>query len=159
MQQLYHYSAVKTGFIMLSIAGFGVLVIPITRRWIDSYGSKPPLLFSRVSLIIGTLLMLTFKGGTGITWILVVLSFIGIGNGFNKLAIQTALLSLFSTKDSGMASGLLMTSRYIGSILSTSLLAIFFSEVITVGNFKKLITINSFISVIVLILVICLPKN
>jgi MFS family permease len=103
-------------------------------RWLDKSGFTYPLLVGMFVLIFGTLLLVTIQDDSGVAWIFAVLSVIGISYGMNNLGLQTALYSFVSTEETGIASGLLMTSRYIGTIFSSSLLGIFFSKEITTNQ-------------------------
>jgi MFS family permease len=66
--------------------------------------------------------------GTGIAWLTVVLAFFGCSVGFNNLGLQAAMERASPESMLGTASGLFMTSRYFGTILSGSLLGIVFAE-------------------------------
>ena len=60
--------------------------------------------------------------------IFLVLCVLGIANGFNNLGMQAALYDFVTKEETGIASGLFMISRFIGTILSSSLLAALFGK-------------------------------
>lgn len=62
------------------------------------------------------------------------LAVFGVSVGFNNLSLQAALYSAASHEEMGAASGLFMTSRYLGTILSTSLLGVAFGQHIGVAQ-------------------------
>lgn len=128
LQQVLHYNAQHTGLIMLSLAGFGVLVAPIAGRLIDRYGSKLPLVMGAGTLLVGTALLLTFQASSPLLWLLVIMAVLGMSNGFNNISMQTALFEHVKPEETGSASGLFQTSRYLGSILSSSLLGLAFNK-------------------------------
>jgi MFS family permease len=131
-----HYEADLTGIVMLSDAGFGVIVSPFAGRWIDrTHSSKAALIVGAVTAIAGTLLLLTVRSDTSPVYLFAVLSILGCSNGFNNLGLQTALYSFVWPEETGIASGLFMTSRYLGTILSSSLLGILFGSKVTTAQF------------------------
>lgn len=128
LQQMLGYNAKHTGLIMLCLAGFGVVVAPIAGRLIDRYGSKLPLVIGAGALLTGTALLLTFTENSPLTWLLVIMAILGMSNGFNNISMQTALFEQVKPEETGSASGLFQTSRYLGSILSSSLLGLAFNH-------------------------------
>lgn len=128
LQQVQYYSAKDTGLIMLALAGFSVLVAPVAGRIIERFGSKPALIIGGICLFVGTALLLTLHGNSPLLWLLTIMAILGMSNGFNNISMQTALYEQTRPEDTGSASGLFQTSRYIGSILSSCLLGIVFNR-------------------------------
>lgn len=159
LQQAQHYNERDTGLIMLAIAGFGVVISPLAGLWIDRSGSKPPLLVGAITILVGTALLLTIHQATPIWWLLIVLSVLGISNGFNNISMQTALYSFVTPEETGSASGLFMTSRYMGTILSSSLLGILFSEKIDSAHLHIIAVVCFFFGLISLGLTIRMPSK
>ncbi|KIL35511.1 hypothetical protein SD71_13480 [Cohnella kolymensis] len=157
LQSVQQLDPQQTGFVMLSIAGFSVLVTPIAGRWIDRSGSKPALLLGGAGVVVGMLLFLLIQGHTHAAMIFVILSVMGISYGFNNLAMQTALYDFVTREETGVATGLFMTSRFIGTILSSSLLAALFGKHITTGHLHSMAWVCAGIGIVVLLLTIRLP--
>lgn len=155
--QVRNYSEGTTGLIMLAMAGFGVIVAPIAGRWIDLHGSKPAVLSGATALLIGTALLLTVHQTTPLLGLLVVMSVLGISNGFNNIGMQTSLFRFAEPEMTGAASGLFQTSRYLGAILSTALLGIFFNDQINVEHFHIVAAINLVFCAFTLFLSIRMP--
>ncbi|WP_130860734.1 MFS transporter [Gracilibacillus phocaeensis] len=128
LQQYLQYSEQHTGIIMLSLAGFGVVIAPLAGKMIDKYGSKLPLIIGASLLLIGTGLLLTYQDTSPLVWLLIIMAVLGLSNGFNNISTQTALYEHVEPEDTGAASGLFQTSRYLGSILSSSLLGLTFNR-------------------------------
>lgn len=159
LQSVHHYDSKTTGLVMLSIAGFGVIVSPLTGRWIDRSGSKPALFAGAATIILGSLLLLTIQDSSSVIWIFFSLSVLGLSNGFNNLGLQTALYSFVPPAETGAASGLFMTSRYIGTIFSSSLLGNLFGRQISTGRFHIMVLICMVIGVFILLLTIRIPRK
>jgi EmrB/QacA subfamily drug resistance transporter len=159
LQSFRHFDSKTTGLVMLSIAGFGVIVSPIAGRWIDRGGSKPALFAGAATIIAGSLLLMTIQGTSPVLWIFFSLSVLGLSNGFNNLGLQTALYSFVPPSETGAASGLFMTSRYIGTIFSSSLLGILFGHQVTTSHLHLMAIISVIIGVVVLFLTIRMPRN
>ncbi|CAM3004106.1 MFS transporter [Paenibacillus sediminis] len=159
LQHVQHFDSGLTGLVMLAVAGFGVVVAPLAGRWIDRSGSTPALLAGAMTLIAGTLLMLTIQDHSKSSYIFAVLSVLGISNGFNNLAMQTALYSFTKPEETGAASGLFMTSRYLGTIFSSSLLGIVFAHQISTAHFHIVAIAGVIIGCCILLLSIRMPRN
>src|SRR5699024_4548854 len=110
LQQVQGYSERDTGLIMLALASFGVLTAPIAGRMIDHLGSRIPLITGAGLLFVGTLLLLTYHSSSPLWWFLVVMSVLGMSNGFNNISMQTALYDHTAPEETGSASGLFQTS-------------------------------------------------
>ncbi|MNY53791.1 hypothetical protein D3C86_1895820 [compost metagenome] len=80
----------------------------------------------------------------------VALGAFGIGNGLNSVGMQAALFKSAPKEIIGVASGVFMTSRYLGTILSSLLLGIVMGDTFSAGGFRLLGVI---LSVIALLLV------
>ncbi|MBL5796536.1 MFS transporter [Heyndrickxia sporothermodurans] len=157
LQQVHHYSEKQSGLIMLALAGFGVIIAPLTGRLIDKYKSKLPLVIGAVFLLVGTALLLSLHENSSLLWLLVIMGVLGISNGFNNISMQTALFEHIKPNETGTASGLFQTSRYIGSILSSSLLGIVFTAHLDVQHLHKVAIVCLIFCALVLVLALRLP--
>ncbi|MBP1156892.1 MULTISPECIES: MFS transporter [unclassified Paenibacillus] len=158
LQNARHFDTQQAGLSMLFLSGFAVLITPIVARWLDNRGSEYPLLLGTLTVIAGMLLFMTVQDNSGLIWFFVALSFLGISTGINNLGLQTALYSFVSTEETGAASGLLMTSRYIGTILSSSLLGNVFGTEIATNELHSMALVCALIGGLMLILTIRLHR-
>ena len=158
LQNVRHFDSKTTGLIMLSIAGFGIIVSPLAGRWIDKRGSKPALIAGTSCMIAGSLLLLTIHGSSSAAWIFFCLSVLGLSNGFNNLGLQTALYTFVPPAETGTASGLFMTSRYIGTIFSSSLLGILFGQHFSTSHFHVMAIICVIIGILIMLLTLRMPQ-
>jgi MFS family permease len=160
LQKELKYGADLTGIMMLSVAGFGVVVSPLAGRWIDRTGSSRSILLAgSLTALAGTILLLSVNSGSPPLYIFAVLSVLGCSNGFNNLGLQTTLFSFVKSEETGAASGLFMTSRYLGTILSSSLLGIVFGQHATTKQFHIVALVGAAIGCIILLLSIRMPSQ
>lgn len=158
LQQVRGYSEEHTGLIMLALAGFSVLVTPIAGRLIDQNGSRIAVIIGAVLLLIGTGLLLTYKEETTLFILLPIMSVLGVSNGFNNIAAQTALYEHVEEKDTGSASGLFQTSRYLGAILSGSFLGMAFNTHLDIAHFHFVVIVAFIFCFIIVFFAWKLPK-
>lgn len=158
LQTARHFDTQETGLSMLFLSGFAVLITPLAARWLDAKGSRYPLFVGTLTVILGMLLLMTVQDGSGLTWFFVALSFLGMSTGLNNLGLQTALYSFVSMEETGIASGLLMTSRYIGTIFSSSLLGNVFGTEIASKELHSMALICAVIGGLMLILTVRLHR-
>ncbi|WP_409346250.1 MFS transporter [Paenibacillus sp. MBLB4367] len=159
LQQVSQMNAEQTGIVMLSIAGFSVVITPLASRWIDRSGPKPALLLGTTTVVGGTLLLLLIQGQTSAAVLFLILSVSGISYGFNNLGMQTALYDYVAKEETGLASGLFMTSRFFGTILSSSLLTMLFGRNITTAHLHSMAWVCAAIGVVILLLTLRLPQK
>lgn len=159
LQQVHHYSERNTGLIMLALAGAGVIIAPLAGRMIDQHGAKRPLIVGATILFIGTALLLTLQENSSLLWLVIIMAVLGMSNGFNNISMQTALYEHVRPEDTGSASGLFQTSRYLGSILSSSLLGIAFNRHLDTQHLHNVALICLIFCLLVVILAIRLPSR
>lgn len=122
LEQVRGFESGLSGLLLLPIAGVGVLATPVAARLINRSGPGPALIIGAFTLTVGSLLLLVFNATTPVIVILAVGVVLGIPNGFNNLGLQAALYEHAPADQMGAAGGQFQTFRYVGAILSTSLL-------------------------------------
>lgn len=157
MQQALAFNEAKTGVLMLALAGFGVIIAPLAGSLIDKVGSKLPALIGIGLLVIGTGLLLTYHESSPIGWLLIIMSVLGASNGFNNISMQTALYENVRPENTGQASGLFQTSRYMGAILSSSLLGVTLNDQVNHDTLHLLAIICFVFSIFVFFMTLKLP--
>ena len=140
-----------SGLLMLPLTGVGILTtfaaIQILRQ---SGGIRRALFLGALALSGGTLLLLFFEPNSPVALLLAVIMVLGIPNGLQNLGLQAALYAAAPAKDMGVAAGQFQTFRYLGSILSTSLLGLLFGGTTTTGGLHLLAVALACISVLLL---------
>jgi EmrB/QacA subfamily drug resistance transporter len=110
--------------LVLAVMSVGMVVFsPIGGRLADRLGRRGPTIAGLSLLTLG-LVPLGLRGG-GITTpaLLAGLGLIGAGIGLSSAGLQTAAIEAVGPRESGVASGVFSTSRYLGSIVGSSVLA------------------------------------
>jgi MFS family permease len=119
---------------MLPLAALGIGLSPVAARMVHRRGVRAPLLIGCAGLIAGLLAVLTIDEHTSVIGIVVVGTVLGLPSAFNNLALQAGVYASAPAGQTGVATGLFQTCRYLGAIMSTALLAIAFEhEVGTAG--------------------------
>jgi MFS family permease len=131
LEQVRGFHSGLAGLLLLPVAGVGVLTTPIAARLISRVGPGPALLTGACMLTVGSLLLLVCNATTPLLVLLVVGGVLGIPNGFNNLGLQAALYEHAPAHHMGAAGGQFQTFRYVGAILSTSLLGLAFGTTVT----------------------------
>ena len=159
LQSVLMLSSKLTGIIMLSISIFAMIITPLATRWIEKSGYRIPLLTGVLIGVVGVVLLLTVNHNSPLYWIFIVLSTIGLSNGILNIGLQTLLYSFVSVSESGTASGLFMTSRFIGNILASSIFGVMFATGVNDTNQNWITIILIVVSVILLPGILFVTKN
>lgn len=138
------------GIIMLSLSIFAMITTPIATRWMERAGFRMPLTISVFIGIIGVVLLFTVNHQSALYWVAIVLAVTGISNGIQNIGLQNLLFSFIDKAESGIASGLLMTSRFIGNILASTIFGVAFASGMKDANLLKMAIVLIVVAVILL---------
>jgi EmrB/QacA subfamily drug resistance transporter len=123
MQQVLHYSAMKTGVGYLAVAGTAIVWSAVAAQLVTRVGVKPVLVAGMVALSAGLLYFAQVSvGGTYVGDLLPGFLLISIGIGFSFVPISIAALAGVQPAEAGLASGLINTSQQIGGALGIAAL-------------------------------------
>lgn len=142
----------EVGLVMLAVAGGGVVATPVAARLIERFGVRPVLIIGATFLTAGAIALQLITAGLSSPATAGVLALVGVSVGFTNLGLQTALYDTVQSDNVGAAAGLFQTSRYLGTILSASLLAVLFGEEIDAGSLSQLAWCLTAVSACVLFL-------
>ncbi|SOC41525.1 MFS transporter [Ureibacillus acetophenoni] len=131
-------SSQMAGIVMLSLSIFAMIMTPVATRWMERAGFRIPLLASVLVGLVGVILLFTVKDDSLLIWVGVVLAVTGISNGIQNIGLQNLLYTYIAPEESGIASGLLMTSRFIGNILASSIYGVAFATGMSVANMSTM---------------------
>jgi predicted MFS family arabinose efflux permease len=150
LERVRGFSPGTAGLLILPIAGVGVISTPLAARLIARRGIRAALVTGSLALIAGTLLMLVFDATTALIVVVVVGAVLGIPNGFNNLGLQSALYGAAEPERTGAAAGLFQTFRYVGAVLSTSLIGIVFAGGVDTAGLHEIALVLAGVGVAVL---------
>jgi MFS family permease len=157
-EQARGFSADQAGLLLLPVAGLGVAVTPVAATLISRLGPRPALIIGAVALTAGTLLMTVFDQRTPIPTLVAVGAVLGVPNAFNNLGLQAALYEATPPEHTGAAGGLFQTFRYVGAILSTSLIGLVFGTHVTSSGLHQIALAIATLSAVLVIASIAAPR-
>nr|WP_318539643.1 MFS transporter [Terribacillus saccharophilus] len=140
-QDVLHYSLKTSGLMMIFLSGASTLVSFLMGRWIDRSGTSIPTIVGAVLMISGTAALAVISQRLTIGNIGAVLIFLGISYGIGNVTLQAAMLNASPERIVGTSSGLFQTCRYLGSILSSVVLAIVFGSDLSLPGFRILMIV------------------
>lgn len=128
LEEVRGFDAKTAGLLILPVTGLGVLLTPVAARLVSRRGPRYSLVIGSIFLCLGSLLLLTFGSGTSVPILLAVALVLGVPNGFNNMGLQAALFESAPPDRASWAGGQFQTFRYVGAILSSTLLAAAFKQ-------------------------------
>src|SRR5262245_33937957 len=124
MQQVLGYSAMKTGFAYLAVAGSVIVWSMVAQQLVTRVGVKPVLVTGMSLLTVGLVYFTQVSpDGSYLGDLLPGFLIIALGMGFSFVPISIAALAGVPAKDAGLASGLINTSQQIGGALGIAVLS------------------------------------
>jgi MFS family permease len=128
-------SASVTGLVVLPVSLAAIVSATVSGRRAEIRGK---LVVGTVSLIAASGLLLTLDSTSAI-WVLIATGLLsGLSQGMNGLANQNALFRQADASRMGTASGLLRTFQYLGAMLSSAAVAVFFRHGAHTGGLHDL---------------------
>jgi EmrB/QacA subfamily drug resistance transporter len=124
MQQVLHYSAMKTGVGYLAVAGTAIVWSGVAAQLVNRVGVKPVLVAGMAFLSAGLIYFTQVSvDGTYVGDLLPGFLLISVGLGFSFVPISIAALAGVPSSEAGLASGLMNTSQQIGGALGIAVLS------------------------------------
>src|SRR6185312_14669205 len=144
------YGSGAAGLLMIPLAGVAIFATPVAARVVARGGERPALLIGAAGYVAGTLLLLAFSPSTPLWAIVPATGVLGIPIGFNNLGLQSALYGASEPERTGAAAGIFQTCRFVGAVLSTSLLGVVFADGVDSAGLHRLALMLAGVSVVVL---------
>ena len=116
------WSSVETGLALTVLSAPSAVLAPIGGRIADRSGRRVPAVAGHALAAAG-LLPLALVADVGPATLLACLGVSGIGFGLTMASLQASAIEAVSPEQAGVAAGLFSTSRYLGSIVGSIVLA------------------------------------
>ncbi|HEV3234327.1 MAG TPA: MFS transporter [Candidatus Dormibacteraeota bacterium] len=146
LEQARGFNPGQVGLLILPITGIGIASIPVAAVLLRRVGTRPPLVLGGIGLVAGTASLLLAGNNTGVLGLVAIAAVLGLPNGFNNMGMQAALYEASPPESTGAAAGLFQTFRYVGAILATSLIGLFFGRDVTSDGLHALAAVIAVIS-------------
>ncbi len=159
LQYVIRLDSKTTGMIMLSLSLFAMIMTPIATRWMEKAGFKVPLLFGAAVGVLGIGLLFAVHQTSHLFLVIIVLAIIGISNGTLAIGTQNSLYAVVIKEQTGIASGLLQTSRFIGNILASSLYGVMFASQINDESKNSISIVLLIVSLIIIPVILYVTKK
>lgn len=126
------WSPARIGLLLAALSACTAACAPLGGRLADRYGRRWPVAGGLALLTVG-LSILAAAGAAGVRLPLC-LALAGVGLGLSGAGMQTAALEAVSAGEAGAAAGAYSTSRYLGSIVGSSVLAVLVVPAVSAGH-------------------------
>ena len=151
LQEAKGLTAEQAGLVMLPIAGAGVVTTPLAARAIERAGPRPVVVAGSLCMAAGVLALLAIDNTTSDGATAALLTLLGVSSGLNNLGLQAAMVAATPREQIGAASGLFQTSRYLGTILSASLLGLAFGQRVDAHRLHLLALVLAVLSMLIVL--------
>lgn len=140
-QDTLSFTLQKSGLMMVFLSGASTLVSAVMGRWITRSGLGKPTLIGAFFMIAGAGGMILFADQLRLLPLGIILILLGVSYGIGNVTLQASMLEASPEAIVGTSSGLFQTCRYLGSILSSVVLAIVFGTDISMAGFHVLMVV------------------
>lgn len=123
LERVQEYGVQTTGLVLASFSAFAVFLGPWSGRWADRRGYWWPAVTGAIGLAAGSVLLAVSIAMAGIGMVVASLALMGIGLGISGASVQTAAVESVPHEQTGSASGIFSTFRYLGSVVGSTILA------------------------------------
>ncbi len=116
-------SSLLSGFVLTAMAGAMIIISPFGGQLVDKFGRRLPTTVGLALLALGAVPMAVDGAEVTMPVLIVGLAFVGLGIGLATPGLQTSSVESVREEEAGVASGIYSTSRYLGSIVGSAILA------------------------------------
>jgi EmrB/QacA subfamily drug resistance transporter len=127
----------EIGLVLASLSGTNLIAAPFGGRLADRLGRRWPSVIGMCALTVGLVPLAIVSSAIPLAGLIGCLALIGAGVGLSWAGLQTAAVESVGRRDAGAASGIFSTSRYLGSVVGSSVLGVILSvNHNSVGGFR-----------------------
>ena len=128
LENVRSHSVQVAGLTLAAISAFAAIWGPIGGRWTDRVGSRTPAIVGGVVLFAGTAGLTMSLVMSSLVPVIIALALMGLGLGISGAPIQATVVESVPGAQTGSAAGVFSTSRYMGSVTGSSILAVLFAR-------------------------------
>jgi MFS family permease len=122
------YGVETAGLVLAALSAFAALWGPIGGRWTDRRGRWLPAVVGAVILLLGIAGLTLAVRQPDLAPLVIALAAMGLGLGVAGAPVQTAAVESVPHAQTGTAAGIFSTSRYLGSVTGSTVLALLFVQ-------------------------------
>jgi MFS family permease len=116
-------STLQAGLVLTALTAAMIVVSPLGGRLVDTFGRRLPTIAGLALLTLGAVPMAVAGAQIRLPPLVVGLAFVGAGIGIAMPGLQSTAVESVSREEAGVAAGIYATSRYLGSIVGSAVLA------------------------------------
>jgi EmrB/QacA subfamily drug resistance transporter len=116
-------SSWQSGLVLTAMSGAMIVVSPVGGWLADTCGRRLPTMAGLALVSLGTVPMAVTGAEILLPLLVVGLAFVGMGIGVATPGLQSTAVESVAQAEAGVASGIYSTSRYLGSIIGSAVLA------------------------------------
>ncbi|MFT5505407.1 MAG: EmrB/QacA subfamily drug resistance transporter [Gammaproteobacteria bacterium] len=124
MKSYYQLDIATIGQILLTLTLFMVIFAPFGGWMAGRIGSRNIIASGLLVSMVGFGLLVLTAGNFDLLWMPLALSLVGAGIGMANGPLQSIALSAVNSEQSGVASGLISTLRYLGGIIGITIISL-----------------------------------
>jgi MFS family permease len=137
LEEVRGHSLQTAGMALAAMSIFSAFLGPVGGRWADRSGRWLPATCGGLTFLVGTSLLAIAMPGTSIVPVIVGLAAMGLGLGISGASIQTVAVESVPLERTGSAAGVYSTSRYLGSVAGSTVLAALFAGEVAAGEASR----------------------
>jgi MFS family permease len=122
------WSGIQIGFVLMTQFATSVVCAPLGGRLADLFGRRWPTFGGLALAVVGMFILALSISSLHAPLMLGGLALAGIGLGLSSAGMQTASVEAVGVREAGVAAGVYSTSRYLGSIIGSSVIAALLSD-------------------------------
>lgn len=123
LSQRANWTDSQIGFVLAAFSGMMIISSPLGGHLADRWGRRLPTVAGLAIFTVGLLPLVLRAEGVPLLWLLPGLAIAGSGMGASMAGLQTSAIESLRPEEAGVAAGVFSTSRYLGSIIGSSILA------------------------------------
>ena len=142
------WSSAQVGLALAALAAPAALLAPVGGRLSDRFGRRAPA-FAGNALVALAAIAPAVDPGLPSSAFVVCLALIGCGVGLSTASLQASAVEAVPAADAGSAAGMFSTSRYVGSIVGTVVLAAVLTKTTGFGDVFIMVLVAGILSAVV----------